>query len=231
MTDEDAKIPPDSAWQPGMPNEDEAIAAISLLPCPFCGGEADPESWQYLHGRYEGRVQCTVCRATTPDFAAWNERISTHVPNEDAIAASVEPTWDDAVTALHNSPEELLERMGRVRTHTQALYNSEECLKEVVVWLKAHKPAIAASVASAQGGQEPSAHELLLSFGECWMGGGVCKSMPCDCADSVAAFAARQVAEAVAAEREKIAVLLDPLRERGLPMDVRMLSETVRGTP
>ena len=90
MTDEDAKIPPDSAWQPGM-------------------------------------------------------------QNEDPIAASVEPTWDDAVTALHNLPEELLESMGRARIHYIALYNSEECLKEVVVWLKSHKPTIAALVNHASG--------------------------------------------------------------------------------
>lgn len=47
---------------------------MTLLPCPFCGGEADPESWQYIHGRYEGRIQCTVCKATAPNFAAWNDR-------------------------------------------------------------------------------------------------------------------------------------------------------------
>ena len=145
---EDAKIPPDSAWQPGM-------------------------------------------------------------QNEDAIAASVEPTWDDAVTALHNSPAELLERMGRVRTHTQALYNSEECLKEVVVWLKAHKPAIAASVASAQGGQEPSDSSMQIV---CSMR-GLSEAPPhirlykdvYDDAARIDAFAARKVAEAVAAEREACA--------------------------
>lgn len=43
-----------------------------LLPCPFCGGEADPEGWLARDG--ERGPECRNCGATASSIEAWNER-------------------------------------------------------------------------------------------------------------------------------------------------------------
>lgn len=44
------------------------VEALDLLPCPFCGGEAEQ-----FHGFYFRDVQCKICGAIA-DTAKWNTR-------------------------------------------------------------------------------------------------------------------------------------------------------------
>lgn len=43
---------------------------ITLLPCPFCGGECEITDWH----RNSKPLQCKDCNATTPDLTTWNTR-------------------------------------------------------------------------------------------------------------------------------------------------------------
>ena len=52
-----------------------------LLPCPFCGGEAETLTAESMHGGYLFGIMCSDCRSrgdvyTTEDeaIAAWNSR-------------------------------------------------------------------------------------------------------------------------------------------------------------
>lgn len=50
----------------------------TLLPCPFCGGVADPREWASRKLASAAIVYgpgCSQCGATAPNFAAWNTRI------------------------------------------------------------------------------------------------------------------------------------------------------------
>lgn len=43
-----------------------------LKPCPFCGGEADPEGW--MNGDGECGPECESCGATASSVIVWNRR-------------------------------------------------------------------------------------------------------------------------------------------------------------
>lgn len=58
------------------------------LPCPFCGGEVDPEGW--LGGDGTRGPECDVCGATACDMASWNRRAS----NNDALRKALESAQD-----------------------------------------------------------------------------------------------------------------------------------------
>lgn len=43
------------------------------LPCPFCGGDVDPDGW--LNGNGERGPECETCGATAPSLKRWNIRV------------------------------------------------------------------------------------------------------------------------------------------------------------
>ncbi len=48
-----------------------------LLPCPFCGGDCDPEGWLKRNGKgdvYERGPECEQCGATAESIDSWNSR-------------------------------------------------------------------------------------------------------------------------------------------------------------
>lgn len=45
---------------------------MELKPCPFCGGECDPEGW--LDGNGLRGPECEECGATARSAEAWNRR-------------------------------------------------------------------------------------------------------------------------------------------------------------
>lgn len=58
------------------------MVELKLLPCPFCGGKAEPRATQFVGGPYVVEISCTVCFASSsmrPDTeeeaaAEWNRR-------------------------------------------------------------------------------------------------------------------------------------------------------------
>lgn len=50
------------------------VKDIECLPCPFCGGECDPEGW--LDGNGERGPECETCGATTTTVNTWNHRVN-----------------------------------------------------------------------------------------------------------------------------------------------------------
>lgn len=46
--------------------------ATEALPCPFCGGECDPEGWASDDGKRG--PECDDCGVTAPDLKTWNTR-------------------------------------------------------------------------------------------------------------------------------------------------------------
>ena len=44
------------------------------LPCPFCGGECDPDGW--LDGCGVSGPECITCGATTTTVNTWNHRVT-----------------------------------------------------------------------------------------------------------------------------------------------------------
>ncbi len=65
--------------------ENENKVPIKLLPCPFCGGEAEIE--RYGTGRYSTIYQCTECSCrletgeTFHHGASWNQRFEKEKPS------------------------------------------------------------------------------------------------------------------------------------------------------
>lgn len=53
----------------------------ALLPCPFCGGECDPEGW--LDGNGRRGPECNECGATADTVEDWNRRITAALAEKD----------------------------------------------------------------------------------------------------------------------------------------------------
>jgi hypothetical protein len=51
------------------------------LPCPFCGGDVDPEGW--LNGDGERGPECETCGATAPSLKRWNIRVPADVKGDE----------------------------------------------------------------------------------------------------------------------------------------------------
>jgi Lar family restriction alleviation protein len=43
-----------------------------LKPCPFCGGEAMSDTWEYESGQYEAGVMCESCPADVSIRVSWH---------------------------------------------------------------------------------------------------------------------------------------------------------------
>jgi hypothetical protein len=56
----------------------------SMKPCPFCGGNADPEGWLALGGRRG--PECEGCGATAQSVEDWNRRAPEPDPKLDRDA-------------------------------------------------------------------------------------------------------------------------------------------------
>jgi hypothetical protein len=107
---------------------------MKLLPCPFCGGEAEIE--RYGTHRYSTKYQCTECGCeleTGEEWdhgKRWNERYW-------AVADTVIPVEniDETVEALHQIINSYGEQEGYVPTDVFELYEKHH--KE---WEKQHHP-------------------------------------------------------------------------------------------
>jgi hypothetical protein len=76
MTDKEADQQP--------PGAGGGVVGERLLPCPFCGGEADYLPDRLMAPGAEPPVFCDGCHASALDAAAWNRRASGWQPIETA---------------------------------------------------------------------------------------------------------------------------------------------------
>lgn len=77
------------------------MGMLDLLPCPFCGGKADPAGWWTATDGSSGPA-CEDCGAATEDAEAWNRRsdragliagLREAAEWHEAEAEKVQPSW------------------------------------------------------------------------------------------------------------------------------------------
>ena len=82
-----------------------------LLPCPFCGGEAEMLTAESMHGGNLYGVMCNCCAGRTDVFdteaeaiAAWNARAERGTLTAEQVRETVEKHWHD-LSADYDMPE------------------------------------------------------------------------------------------------------------------------------
>ena len=98
-----------------------------LLPCPFCGGEAETLTAESMHGGYLYGIMCNDCRSRGDVYnteaeaiAAWNTRVDYHGYEQAAIEA-----WE-SIKAWNSRAERTCEWE---LEHSGTLYDKWRCSK------------------------------------------------------------------------------------------------------
>ncbi len=93
---------------------------MSNLPCPFCGGDVDPNGW--LNSNGERGPECETCGATAPSLQRWNIRLPASAPEPPADHSTCpfcDQPCDDTGSIWHRPHCEGLQNAGitKLRLH------------------------------------------------------------------------------------------------------------------